>query len=161
MQFHGAKAVFEVMPYVVPVALSFPRPEQAINNDEQKVTGSERRFQNAVLVQGPVGGIAEQVEDEFDDLAPGENRTAFFDAGGGETLQSVLNRARTGERCLAKEGSHRFSHVDVFRSTRSFRRVQGNFNQGKLTPRGFRLSATGQAGGNDEQLEPGSRIAPW
>lgn len=57
---------------------------------------AEARFEEAVVMQGPISRIADQVEDEVDDLPAGENSAALLRVLiDGQGLNSGCQRTKT------------------------------------------------------------------
>lgn len=80
MQFNRPDAGPERDQWVARRSSGMPRLKQPLDRGNQEVTVAERRLQQAPRVQGLIGGIAAQIEDEVGHLAPGVHGAPFFNA---------------------------------------------------------------------------------
>ena len=101
VQFHRSDAVPKIFVGVPrAAALVSPRLRQPFDNGGKKIAFPKRRFRNPPSMQCQIRSVAAQVENEIDDLSPGEDRPPFLDSRASETFERLFDRAHSRERSL-------------------------------------------------------------
>jgi hypothetical protein len=74
--------------------------EQAVNGGQKKVALTHGGLKNTPLLEGLVGRVPNQIEDEINDLAARKNRPAIFAASRRHRCDSGFDWAETRQRRL-------------------------------------------------------------
>jgi hypothetical protein len=65
----------------------------ALDGNQQEFAVSDGRLQQVPLVKLAVGGVTDKIEDKVNDVPAREDGAALIDAGRGEPVERILDRA--------------------------------------------------------------------